>query len=89
MSIELHAEVSTPQRYVSAPLPIKRVTFTSRNAGFAVETSEHDWVDRAVHFYVGPIGLHVNPDEAEALGKAFIECAEHFRAARARIGDVA
>lgn len=87
MSIELHSEVATPKRYTRDPLPIKRVTFTSRNAGFAVETSDHDWTERAVHFYVGPIGLHLNPDEAEALGKALIACAEHFRAALANVGS--
>lgn len=84
MSIELKSEVVTPQRRTSDPLQIKRVTFESRGACFRFETNEHDWSDMAVRFYVGPLGLWLQADEAEAMGKAMIECAEHFRAALAR-----
>jgi hypothetical protein len=89
MSIELISRISTPTPVMSEPLPVKRITFESRNACFQFETSQHDWFEHAVHFYVGPIGLHVTPDEAEATGKAMIECAEHFRAALARVGGEA
>ena len=81
MSIQLLSEVITPEPMRSDPMPVKRITFESRNACFRFETNEHRWDNFAVRFYVGPIGLTLNPDEAEALGKAMIECAHHYRAA--------
>ena len=81
MSIELRSEVATREPTRQDPMPVKRITFESRNACFRFETNERQWHDFAVRFYVGPIGLTVNPDEAEAIGRAMIECAEHYRSA--------
>ncbi len=79
MSIELHIDVTTPERRTSDPLPVKRVTFESRKAVFRVESSQHEWSDFEVNFYCGPTALWLQADEAEAMGKALIECAEHYR----------
>ena len=84
MSIELRSEVVMPEPMRSEPLPVKRITFESRNACFRFETNQHNWDTFAVSFYVGPLGLTLKADEAEALGKAMIECAEHYRAAIAK-----
>ena len=85
MSIELLTEVFTPEPRFSEPLQVKRITFESRKAVFRFETCERDWSDHAVRFYVGPLGMWLQADEAEAMGKAMIECAEHHRAALARV----
>lgn len=84
MSIQLQSEVVTPEPMRHDPLPVKRITFESRKACFRFETNDSPWNNFAVRFYVGPIGLTLNPDEAEALGNAMIECAEHYRAAIAK-----
>ena len=79
MSIELHSEVVTPAPMRQDPMPVKRITFESRKACFRFSTCGHPWEDFAVQFHVGPIGLMLNADEAEAMGRAMIECAEHYR----------
>ena len=86
MNIELRTEVYTPERRTADPLSVKRVTFESRKACFRFETSEHGWDDMAVRFYVGPLGLWLQADEAEAVGKAMVACAKHYRAAVAKGG---
>lgn len=79
MSIELSSELVAPERMRQDPLPVKRITFESRKACFRFGTCGRPWEDFAVQFHVGPIGLNLNADEAEAFGKAMIECAEHYR----------
>jgi len=79
MSIELHSQLFAPEQMRSDPLPVKRITFESRKACFRFSTCAHPWEDFAVQLHVGPIGLTVNPDEAEAIGRAMIECAEYYR----------
>lgn len=65
-------------------MPVKRIAFESRNACFRFETNKRNWDDFAVSFYVGPLGMTLSADEAEALGTAMIECAEHYRSAIAK-----
>ena len=36
-------------------------------------------------FRVGPLGLNVSADEAEALGNALVAAAQHYRAALANV----
>ena len=79
MSIELRSEVATREPTRQDPMPVKRITFESRNACFRFSTCRHPWEDFAVQLHVGPIGLMVTADEAEAVGRAMIECAEYYR----------
>ncbi len=89
MSIELRSQIVAPERPTHEPLPIKEITFESRKATFVVRSDKYafggDW---GVMFRVGPLGLNLQADEAEALGKALIECAEHYQTALARVGGV-
>ena len=81
MSIELRSEVTTRERYVREPLPVMNVNFTSRKADFIIKSSDHNFADMGISFHVGPIGLHLRPDEAIALAQALTRCAEHYTTA--------
>lgn len=80
MSIEIRSKVAIPQEHLQdQPLPVLRQTFQSRGADFVIETSNHAWIDNhAVTLRVGPIGLDIRANEAEALGKALIAASEHY-----------
>ena len=84
MNIELRSQVVAPERRAHEPLPVKEITFESRKATFVVRSDSSAFAgDWGVMFRVGPLGLNLQADEAEALGNALIECAEHYRAALA------
>jgi hypothetical protein len=87
MSIELKSEVFTPARYIREPLPVMNVRFNSRNADFVIKSSASDFEDMAVSFHVGPIAMHIRADEAAALARALMACAEHYNAALANVGS--
>lgn len=89
MTIDIKSEVVTRERYVREPLPVMNVTFSSRKADFIIKSSDHGFMDMAVSFHVGPIGMHLRPDEAIALAQAMIQCAEHYTDALARVGGAA
>jgi len=68
------------------PLPVFEATFRSRNATFCVKTDDRSPSyalsdSFAVAFFCGPVGIHLNPDEAETLGQQFIFAANHYRQA--------
>jgi hypothetical protein len=87
MSIELRSQVVAPERRTHEPLSVKEITFESRKATFVVRSDNYAFAgDWGVMFRVGPLGVNLQADEAEALGKALIECAEYYRAALARAG---
>lgn len=89
MTIDIKSEVITRERYVREPLPVMNASFTSRKADFIIKSSDHNFIDMGVSFHVGPIGLHLRPDEAIALAQALIQCAEHYTAALANVGGAA
>jgi hypothetical protein len=84
MSIELIERDGAVQQLPLVKLPTKEYVFESRKATFLVRSDDSTFSgDWAVQFRVGPLGMNLNPDEAEALGKALIAAAEHYRAVSA------
>ena len=89
MSIELTLRDGEPLLTPRVKLPTKEYVFESRKATFLVRSDDSTFSgDWAVQFRVGPLGMNLNPDEADALGKALIAAAEHYRAALARVQGV-
>lgn len=89
MSIELTIRDGADVRLPPVKLPTKEYVFESRKATFLVRSADSTFAnDWAVMFRVGPLGMNLNTDEAEALGNALIAAAEHYRAALARVQGV-
>lgn len=81
MGIEISREMVPPQQeHRQEPkITVLRQKFSSRGADFVVETNNHAYLNNyAVMFRVGPLGLDIRADEAEALGQALIAAAAHY-----------
>lgn len=89
MSIELTERDGAPVVAASVKLPTKEYVFESRDATFLVRTDNSAYSGSwAVQFRVGPLGMNLSADEAEALGRALTSAAEHYRSALARAQGV-
>lgn len=79
--IEICSEVVNHEPCQESPLPVLRQKFRSRNADFVVATSKYRYLkNHEISLQVGPLGLNMRADEAQALGKALIAAAEHYSA---------
>lgn len=86
MTIEITERLVAPQEQRLPKLQVKEITFASRRATFVVASGNNAWAETwAVMFRVGPLGLNVSADEAEALGNALVAAAQHYRAALANV----
>ncbi|WP_145956547.1 hypothetical protein [Burkholderia pseudomallei] len=80
MSLAIETTVEQPDEVaLRKPLPVFKAKFVSRNATFMVKSDREHFETFAVSINVGPLGMWLNADEAEALGKSMIEAAEHWR----------
>lgn len=80
MSLAIETIVEQPDEVaLRKPLPVFKAKFSSRNATFLIKSDREHFESFAVSVNVGPLGMWLNADEAEALGKSMIKAAEHWR----------